>query len=119
MVKKKSTDLDLGPSQRRFISKESIVNIINAAWTFNGAKALNDLYKQKRLEAIEDNNLKIYEEIVEIFDQELNGTRLFDNTCMLLKHFNLTYEDLSASQEHNFPNQDELAMLLQASELQN
>ena len=36
---------------------------------------------------------------------------------MLLKHFGLSYEDLSASQEHFFPNQDELAMQLQANEL--
>ena len=44
-VLKKPTDLDLGALKRRFISKESIVSILDAAWTFNGAQALNDLYK--------------------------------------------------------------------------
>ena len=61
----------------------------------------------------------MFEEIVRIFDTELNATRLYDNTCTILDHFGLTYDDLHSSQEYMFPVQDELAMLLQASELMN
>ena len=56
-VAKKPTDLDLRALKKKYISKESIINILNSAWTLNGAKDLNDLYKQKRFEAIEDNVL--------------------------------------------------------------
>ena len=80
---------------------------------------MNNIYKQKRAEAIEDGNIHMFEEIVRIFDTELNATRLYDNTCTILDHFGLTYDDLHSSQEHMFPVQDELAMLLQASELMN
>ena len=114
---KKPTDLDLRALKKKYISKESIVNILNSAWTFNGAKELNDLYKQKRFEAIEDQNIKMYEELVKIFDHELNATRLYNNTCLILDQFGLSYDDLHASQEQLFPVQDELAMQLQAGEL--
>ena len=80
---------------------------------------MNNIYKQKRAEAIEDGNIQMFEEIVRIFDTELNATRLYDNTCTILDHFGLTYDDLHSSLEHMFPVQDELAMLLQASELMN
>ena len=39
--KKKPTDLDLGRMQKKYLSRETIVSILDAAWTFNGAKELN------------------------------------------------------------------------------
>ena len=94
---RKPTDLDLQQMKKKYISKESIIEILNASWKLNGATELNNLFKQKRAETIKEGNITKYEEIVRIFDQELAGTRLYDNTCMILGHFGLSYDEFHAS----------------------
>ena len=94
---RKPTDLDLQQMKKKYISKESIIEILNASWKLNGATELNNLFKQKRAETIEEGNISKYEDIVRIFDQELAGTRLYDNTCMILDHFGLSYEEFHSS----------------------
>ena len=96
-VARKPTDLDLQQMKKKYISKESIIEILNASWKLNGATELNNLFKQKRAETIKEGNITKYEEIVRIFDQELSGTRLYDNTCMILGHFGLSYDEFHAS----------------------
>ena len=83
--------------KKKYISKESIIEILNASWKLNGATELNNLFKQKRAETIKEGNISKYEDIVRIFDQELAGTRLYDNTCMILDHFGLSYEEFHSS----------------------
>ena len=53
------------------------------------------------------NDISLFKKYVCIFDYQLNNERLYNNTCLILENFNLTYRDLEESKDQQFQGKDD------------
>ena len=102
--KSKPTDLDLTKLQKRYLHRQSIIDIHDAARTFNGVQQLFNLYKEKKAEAVEKDNIQLFKKYVQKFDEKLDS-RLYANQEMILRFFETNYDVFEESMKYLFQNE--------------
>lgn len=79
---------DDGEKVVKVLSKETLVNVLDKQWTFNGVPKLKTLYRTLRAEAIEATDFDEYRKIFDAFDNALEE-RVSYNLRLLLTVMNL------------------------------
>jgi len=101
-----------------YLSKDSLITILDLRWSFNGVKILNQLYLEKRNDAMEAQNVPLYRCYVNVFEQAVED-RLQENCQALLELFGIKEEIVPDSQELHFQDETEFVWILNVQDYLN
>ena len=91
-----------GVSMANVLSQETLVNILDKQWVFNGVPRLRFLYKTLRAEAFENHNFDEYQLIFNAFESALEE-RSKINLRQLLTAMGINKQDFNRDLELQYP----------------
>ena len=78
-------------TEEGFMSREGLIRFLDLRWSFNGALALQDLFLQKRQQALSMDDIELYKQYVTVFESAIEE-RLFINYNLLIEAAQISIE---------------------------
>jgi len=88
-------------TEEGFMSRENLIRFLDLRWRFNGALALQDLFLQKRQQALSMEDIELYKQYVTVFESAIEE-RLFTNYSLLIEAAQISVEVVDQSQDLHF-----------------